>query len=81
MRFLTGKLISSSSVIKKYLPSFSAVKSLLITRNVTLTNEAYTPIIPHPAKDYDTINTAMLMFSSKKGHRTALCGVMKEFIT
>ena len=48
MRFLTGRLISSSSVIKKYLPSFSAVKSLMITRNVTLTHEAYSRYHPTP---------------------------------
>ena len=76
MRFLTGKLISSSSVIKKYLPSFSAVKSLLITRNVTLTIEAYTPFIPHPATHYDTINTTMLNFQDVLKQKGAPYGAL-----
>ena len=43
---------------------------------MTLTNEAYTPIIPHPATDYDTINTAMLNFQDVLKQKGAPYGAL-----
>ena len=62
LRFMTSLSISDSSIVKQYLPSFSAINSVLIKKNMILTREAYTPILPHPATDYDSINTIMINF-------------------
>ena len=41
------------------IPSFVAMKSLISSENVRITNSAFTPIIPHPATDFSTIYTSM----------------------
>ena len=43
-------------------PSFNATTSLLSSEPVFLTKIAFTPIIPNPATEYDTIYTAMVNF-------------------
>ena len=40
-------------------PSFVAMKSPLSTVNVKIIENAFTPIIPHPATDFSTIYTCM----------------------
>ena len=50
-----------NSGIKK-IPSFIGIKSLLSTERVTLTTCAFTPILPYPVTQYDTIYTGMKNF-------------------
>ena len=51
-----------SNELIKGIPSFSAVNSLLNDTTVTPTNIAFTPILPYPASDYDSIYTTMTNF-------------------
>ena len=44
------------------IPSYIALKSLLSTTNVSITTCAFTPIIPYPATEYETIYTCMKNF-------------------
>ena len=55
-------LFARSSTLKEdkqNVPSFSAMNSLLHEGKHFLTKIAFTPIIPYPATDYDTIFTCM----------------------
>ena len=52
-----SKVFSPSNV-----PSFVAVNSLFADPSDAITRFAFTPIIPHPATEYNTIFTAMRNF-------------------
>ena len=43
-------------------PSFVSACSLLSPKVKSLTNFAFTPILPHPSTEYDTIYTCMVNF-------------------
>ena len=76
VRYLTSTLIPASSIVNKQIPSFSAIRSLLTDQSITLTREAYTPILPHPATDYDSINTTMKNFQDVLRQRNADYGAL-----
>ena len=44
------------------IPSYASVRSLLTPNIPTVTSIAFTPILPYPATEYDTINTTMKNF-------------------
>ena len=44
------------------IPSFIALKFLLATTNVSIATCPFTPIIPYPATEFDTIYTCMKRF-------------------
>ena len=46
----------------KFIPSYNATKSLLSTQVTSMTQLAFTPIIPYPATEQDTIYTCMENF-------------------
>ena len=45
-----------------HVPSFAALKSLLDTSICSITHCAFTPILPYPATEFDTIFTTMINF-------------------
>ena len=47
---------------KQIIPSFSSVYSILSTVAVSITTQAFTPILPYPATNYDAIYTTMINF-------------------
>ena len=47
---------------KQIIPSFSSVYSILSTVVVSITTQAFTPILPYPATNYDAIYTTMINF-------------------
>ena len=51
-----------SAEIGPQFPSFSALKSLLDSSTFSLTYCAFTPILPYPATEYDTIFTTMINY-------------------
>ena len=62
-RFATKKHIPDfSSCENPSIPFFTATNSLLHYKKSSLTRIAFTPIIPHPATEYDTVNTCMKNF-------------------
>ena len=62
-RFATkNHMTDFSSCENPSIPSFTATNSLLYHKKYPLTHIAFTPIIPHPATEYDTINTFMKNF-------------------
>ena len=62
-RFATKNHIPKySSCENPSIRSFTAPNSLLDRKKYVLTRIAFTPIIPHPAKECDTINTCMKNF-------------------
>ena len=62
-RYVTkSHLPEYSSCEKPSIPSFTATNSVLDHTQHPLTNIAFTPIIPYPATEYDTINTCMRNF-------------------
>ena len=64
-----------SNELIKGIPSFSAVNRLLNDTTVTSTNIAFTPILPYPATDYDSIYTTMMCYH-QKNHLQVHFGVM-----
>ena len=63
MRYITQQHLPEYSNCKETgVPSFTAFNSLLVETSYQLTNIAFTPIIPYPATEYDTINTCMKNF-------------------
>ena len=52
-KFVTSSLLPVSSRIDNHIPSFSAVNSILSETVITVTTQAYTPILPHPATEFD----------------------------
>ena len=68
------------------MPSFAAVKSLLDTSTCSITRCAFTPILPYPATEFDTIFTTMINYDSKmscgkEDTKTAHFGQMRECTT
>ena len=62
-RYVTkSHLPEYSSCEKPSIPSFTATNSVLDHTQHPLTNIAFTPIIPYPATEYNTINTCMRNF-------------------
>jgi hypothetical protein len=60
-----------SDVDESHVPTFTAVKSLLGTSITCITQCAFTPILPYPATQYDTIFTTMINFQDvllQRGH-------------
>ena len=57
---LCRSTIASHNV--KSIPSYNATKSLLSTQVKSITQHAFTPIIPYPATEQDTIYTCMKNF-------------------
>ena len=60
----------ASTDVAVNIPSFAAMKSLLISDQHPITACAYTPILPYPATQFDTIFTTMINFQdvlSQKG--------------
>ena len=64
VRYLTSSLLDSSPLVTDPIPSFSALNSLLSSSkpDIPKTIQAYTPILPHPATEYDSIYTTMKNF-------------------
>ena len=54
--------VSRSMFQNQSVPSFQAVNSVFDIKPKTVTRFAFTPIIPHPATEYDTIFTCMRNF-------------------
>ena len=48
--------------ISKYLPSFSAVNSLLSNELVIQSRVGFTPILPHPITEFESVYTVMINF-------------------
>ena len=66
------------------IPSFSATNSFLQNMQPQITRIAFTPIIPHPATDYDTIYIVMKNFQDvllRNIISMVHSGVTKVFIT
>ena len=62
-RFITKANVPKySSCEKPCIPSFTATSSLLVNKHHSLTRIGFTPIIPYPATEFDTINTCMKNF-------------------
>ena len=63
------------------IPSFSAVNSLLMSDTRPQAHMAFTPILPHPATDFDTIHISMIfkMHFCKRGFSVVRCGAMREY--
>ena len=62
---------NSSVEHESKVPSFAAVKSLLDTSTCSITRCAFTPILPYPATEFDTIFTTMINFQDvlrQRGH-------------
>ena len=56
-RFATKANVPDYTCDKASIPSFTATNSLIKYEKYPLTRIAFTPIIPHPATEYDTIHT------------------------
>ena len=72
--WINARYFSNSDNSRKShcIPSFSASNSFLHDMQPQITTIAFTPIIPHPATDYDTIYTVMKNFQdvlSQKHHQ------------
>ena len=65
-RYLIWSLARSKKFVNstgyQEVPSFVSACSLLSPKVKSLTNFAFTPILPHPATEYDTIYTCMVNF-------------------
>ena len=70
-RYITKSEVSSHKSFG--IPSFSAVNSLLMC-DTRQTHMALTPIIPHPATDFDTIHTSMINFLDVLLQKWLQCG-------
>ena len=53
---------NASAECGPHVPSFTAVTSLLDTSVCSVTNCAFTPILPYPATQFDTMFTTMINF-------------------
>ena len=73
---LARYLENSSSDDDHNVPSFAAVKSLLDTSSCSATRCAFTPILPHPATEYDTIFTTMINFQDVLRQRGREAGAL-----
>ena len=71
-RHITKSEVSSQKSFG--IPSFSAVNSLLMIDTRPLMHIAFTPIIPHPATDFDTIHTSMINFQDVILQKELQCG-------
>ena len=63
-----------TSCDKASIPSFTATDSLIKYEKYPLTGIAFTPIIPHPATEYDTIHTCMKNFQDVLSQNDLECG-------
>ena len=61
---------------KQNVPSFTAMNSLLFEDGHFLTKICFTPIIPYPATDYDTIFTCMRNFQDVLEQKSQKYGVL-----
>ena len=48
--------------MSKYLASFSSINSLLSEDVITKTSIGFTPILPHPITDFESVYTVMCNF-------------------
>ena len=74
-RFATkANVLDYTSCDKASIPSFTATNSLIKSEKYPLTRIAFTPIIPHPATEYDTIHTCMKNFQDVLSQNDLECG-------
>ena len=79
-RFATKKHFPDfSSCENPSIPSFTATNSLLYYKKYPVTRIAFTPIIPHPAAEYDTINTCMKNFQDALAQNELANGPLQGF--
>ena len=64
----------SHETIGKLLPSYSAINSLLSSEVVTQTSIGFTPIIPHPITDFESVYTVMINFQDVLKQKNLTCG-------
>ena len=62
VRYITSTLSTSVDCKVDLIPSFSALNSALSNPAIPVTTQAFTPILPHPATEYDSIYTTMKNF-------------------
>lgn len=61
--FITWYMTRKSySDLVQFVPSWTPTKSLISLKNIVKTNIAFTPIIPYPATEFDTIFTCLKNF-------------------
>ena len=63
-----------SKTVSKYLASFSAINSLLSDEVVTRTSIGFTPILPHPITDFESVYTVMRNFQDVLKQKKQSCG-------
>ena len=75
-RFKSCLFARSLKVSKQNVPSFAVMNSLLFKGIHFLTKICFTPIIPYPATDYDTIFTCMRNFQDVLDQKSQKYGVL-----
>ena len=76
-RFATHKnLPKFSSCDSKNIPSFAAVNGLLLNDKSSTTSVGFTPIIPHPATEYETIFTCIKNYQDVLKHKNISAGAL-----
>ena len=66
--------LSLLSTASTKVPSFRAANSILEINSKLVTRMAFTPILPHPATEYDSIFTSMINFQDVLLQKSIPCG-------
>ena len=76
VRYVTSTLLTSVPHVTDLIPSFSALNSALSKPDISVTIQAFTPILPHPATEYDSIYTTMRNFQDVLSQRRLQYGAL-----
>ena len=76
LRYQVSTRCQSVNTNVQWVPSFSAIKSILSDDQVRKSCVAFTPILPFPATDYDAIFTSMLNFQDVLAQKRQLNGAL-----